>query len=118
MVRLKAISLSRGFRKKSDNAQYHATRRFIRSLGLVYRMATNESQKDPRETKAESLDFLQSSYAPQADPSLADTKPLLLTWTRHRFHLPIIQRIPWKLSEGEQFVLGSPLMTQKGRRLQ
>jgi hypothetical protein len=68
MVRLKAISLLRDFREKSGNAQYHATRRFIRSLGLVHRMATNESQKDPRETEAEGLDFLRSMHPKLSQP--------------------------------------------------
>ena len=86
MVMLKATSLSRDFREKSRRAQYSSTRRFISSLGLVHRMATNESQKDPRETESESLDFLKSmhpkltqpcrhqdfiiNYASKADPAL------------------------------------------------
>jgi DDE superfamily endonuclease len=60
MVMLKASSLSRDFREKSRNAQYHAARRFILSHGLVHRMATHESQKDPRTTAAEALDFVMS----------------------------------------------------------
>ena len=58
MVVLKGGTLSREFREKSRVAQYHSARRFIMSLGLVHRMATHESQKDPRETRAASLDFL------------------------------------------------------------
>ncbi len=58
MVVLKAMFLSREFREKTRNAQYHSVRRFIRCHGLVYRMATHVSQKDPRETATESLDFM------------------------------------------------------------
>ena len=60
MVMLKAASLSREYREKSRNAQYHSARRFIMSHGLVHRMATHESQKDPRVTAAEALDFVES----------------------------------------------------------
>jgi len=60
MVMLKAASLSRVFREKSRNAQYHSARRFIMSHGLVHRMATHESQRDPKEMEAESLDFVES----------------------------------------------------------
>jgi DDE superfamily endonuclease len=58
MVILKAASLNRSFREKSRQAQYHAARRFILTNGLVHRMATHESQRDPRETAAEALDFI------------------------------------------------------------
>jgi hypothetical protein len=58
MVILNAASLNRESRKKSKQAQYHAARRFILTHGLVYRMATHESQKDPRDTAAEALDFV------------------------------------------------------------
>jgi hypothetical protein len=64
MVMLNASSVSRDFREKSRNAQYHAARRFILSHGLVHRMATHESQKDPRAIAAEALDFV-TSIRPQ-----------------------------------------------------
>jgi hypothetical protein len=49
MVRLKALSLSSIFSEKSSSAQYHAVYRFIKSLDLIYRLSTTESQRDPRE---------------------------------------------------------------------
>jgi hypothetical protein len=62
MVKLKAVSLPTDFSEKSSEAQYHAVYRFIKSLGLVYRVSTTESQKDPRVTLAESVDFLQNMH--------------------------------------------------------
>jgi hypothetical protein len=60
MVMRRAASVSRVFRDKSPCAQYNAARRFTRSHGLVYRMSTHESQRDPAVVAAESLDFILS----------------------------------------------------------
>ena len=60
IVMIRAASVSRPFREKSRVAQYNCARRFVKSQGLVYRMSTNESQRDPRETSAEALDFVRS----------------------------------------------------------
>jgi hypothetical protein len=68
MVVLKAASLSRSFGEKSRNAQYHSARRFVLRHGLVYRMGTHESQKDPRETSAEALEFMVCTRPKLAQP--------------------------------------------------
>ena len=60
MVVLKAAALSRVFREKARNAQYCVAVRFVKSHQLVHRMSTHESQKDPRETKADALDFMEN----------------------------------------------------------
>jgi transposase-like protein len=68
MVRLKAISLATDFSEKSQDAQYQAVHRFVKSLGLVYRVSTTESQKDPRETLAQSVDFLRNMHPKLTQP--------------------------------------------------
>jgi hypothetical protein len=60
MVQLKAAMLLRSFREKSKSAQYNSTRLFIRSIGMVYRIGTHESQKDPRETESEAIDYIEN----------------------------------------------------------
>ena len=58
MVVIKACSISRLFRENSKDAQYSQVRRFLKRNAFVSRIATHESQKDPRETCAEALDFV------------------------------------------------------------
>ena len=68
MVMLKAASLSRDYWEKSRIAQYNSARRFIKSNGLVHRMATHESQRDPRTVAAEALDVAQSAWVKLDQP--------------------------------------------------
>ena len=65
MVALRAAQLSEQFHEKSRDAQYHSTRRFTRSKGLVFRLGTNESQRSPGEVAAEALDYMQNVARPK-----------------------------------------------------
>ena len=58
-VLLKAASVSRVFREKSQKAQYSMVKRFVKAHGLVHRMGTHKSQPHPSETMGEALDFMQ-----------------------------------------------------------
>ena len=60
MVLFKAAALSRDFQDKSRAAQYHSVKHFVTSHQLVHKMATHESQKDPRHVAAEAMDFMQN----------------------------------------------------------
>jgi len=55
---IRAAYLCKQFRNKSRNAQYFVVQRFIKRHRLVYRMATHESQRDPREVEVEAKDFI------------------------------------------------------------
>jgi hypothetical protein len=113
MVVLKAATLSRSFREKSRNTQYRSTRCFIQSHGLVHRMSTHESQKDPRAatTAREALDFVESvhpklmqacchqDYIINMDQTPVPFTYNSKTWIRHQFHSPTIQRRHWNLLE-------------------
>jgi hypothetical protein len=68
MVKLKAISLATHFSEKSSGAQYQAVHRFVKSLGLVYRVSTTKSQKDPKVTLAQSVDFLRNMHPKLTQP--------------------------------------------------
>ena len=59
MVALKASSLSRSFKEKTTNAKEKIVSRFVASHGLKHRMGTHKSQRDPRETATEALDYMQ-----------------------------------------------------------
>jgi transposase-like protein len=64
----RAASQSRVFCEKSQGAQFSSVRRFTKSLGLVYRMLTHESQRDPREVASESVDFIPALPPPRLHP--------------------------------------------------
>ena len=66
MVALKASSLSRSFKK---NAKEKIISRFVASHGLKHRMGTHESQRDPCETAAEALDYMQHVRVKLAQPN-------------------------------------------------
>ena len=59
MIVMKANTLCRTFREKSDSSKYRQGWRWQKRNKLVQRIATHESQKDPRETVSEALDFVQ-----------------------------------------------------------
>ena len=66
MVVTKASQMSVVFRKKSTPAKNHSARRFIRSHGLVFCIATNESQRSPQEVAAgEALDVIMNVVCPK-----------------------------------------------------
>ena len=69
MVALKASSLSRSFKEKTTNAKKKIVSRFVASHGLKHRMGTHESQRDPRETAAEALDYMQHVRVKLAQPN-------------------------------------------------
>ena len=69
MVALKASSLSRSFKEKTTNAKEKIVSRFVASHGLKYRMGTHESQRDPRETAAEALDYMKHVRVKLAQPN-------------------------------------------------
>ena len=83
--------VEKGFREKSDYSQKYQVSRWLKRNNFVHRMATHESQKDPRVTVAEALDFLECQ------------RPRLIEPTRHQDYLinmdqtpvPFILR-PWK----------------------
>ena len=58
MVIIKATTLSREFHEKPKKAQYHQVSRWCKTQKLVLRIATHESQKDPRETSANLLNLV------------------------------------------------------------
>jgi hypothetical protein len=93
MVMFKAIHLSRLFREKSRNAQYHSIRRFVMSHGLVHQMATHESQKDPRQTKTEALDFV------------LKTRPKLSQPCRHQDYIINMDQTPIPFSYNSKTTL-------------
>ena len=69
MVALKASSLSRSFKEKTTNAKEKIVSRFVASHGLKHCMGTHESQRDPRETAAEALDYMQHVRVKLAQPN-------------------------------------------------
>ena len=69
MVALKASSLSRLFKEKTTNAKEKIVSRFVASHGLKHRMGTHESQRDPRETATEALDYMQHIRVKLAQPN-------------------------------------------------
>ena len=74
MVMLRAAHLSRQFRDKSRNAQYHhSARRFVKQHGLVHRMGTHESQRSPSETASEAQDFMTAVVRPKLAQPCRDT---------------------------------------------
>lgn len=54
----KASKLDRIFKQKTKNAKSMAMHRFVRKHGLVHRVGTHESQKNPEEVKGEAMDFM------------------------------------------------------------
>ena len=69
MVVLKASSLSRSFKEKTNNAKEKIVARFVARHGLKHRMGTHESQRDPRETSTEALDYMQHVRVKLAQPN-------------------------------------------------
>lgn len=69
MVRVQACMLCREFRGKSKDAQMMSTRRWLKQHSLVHRMGTNESQRDPRETATEALDYIKGVRPLLAQPN-------------------------------------------------
>ena len=69
MVALKASLLSRLFKEKTTNAKEKIVSRFVASHGLKHRMGTHESQRDPRETATEALDYMQHIRVKLAQPN-------------------------------------------------
>ena len=59
LVRLTAIRLSPEFGNRSRNAQYKAIQRFVKKVGLVYRLTTHQATTHPSETRGEALDFIE-----------------------------------------------------------
>jgi len=59
MIRLKASSVCRPFCERSKNAQTKIIQRWLKQSQFLNRMATRESQKDPRETEGIALDFIE-----------------------------------------------------------
>ena len=58
MILMKVAKISRQFCEKSREAQISCVRRFVKAQGLVHRLGTHESQKAPKETQTEALDFM------------------------------------------------------------
>ena len=58
-VLLKAASVCREFREKSQKAQYSMVKRFVKAHGLVHRMGTHKSQRHLSEAMGEALDSIQ-----------------------------------------------------------
>ena len=69
MVALKASLLSRLFKEKTTNAKEKIVSRFVVSHGLKHHMGTHESQRDPRETATEALDYMQHVKVKLAQPN-------------------------------------------------
>ena len=68
MVKMKAAHLIREFRQKTQWSQYQQVGRWLKTQRLVLRIATHESQKDPRETIADALDFLELNRSKMIEP--------------------------------------------------
>jgi hypothetical protein len=111
MVALRAAQLSEQFHEKSRDAQYHSTRRFTRSKGLMFRLGTNESQRSPGEVAAEALDYMQNVARSKVSQEGGNTMISFLTWIRHRFHLLTMHGKPLNLWEGAQFTFASQQAT-------
>ena len=58
MILMKAAKISRQFRNKSQEAQIPCVQHFVKVQGLVHCLGTHESQKAPKETQTEALDFM------------------------------------------------------------
>ena len=69
MVALKASSLSCSFKEKTTNAKEKIVSRFVASHGLKHHMGTHESQRDPRKTATEALDYMQHVRVKLAQPN-------------------------------------------------
>ena len=59
MLLMKAAKISRQFHKKSQEAQISCVRHFVKAQGLAHCLGTHESQKAPKETQIEVLDFME-----------------------------------------------------------
>ena len=59
MILMKAAKISRQFHEKSWEAQISCVQHFVKAQGLVHCLGTHESQKAPKETQTEALDFMQ-----------------------------------------------------------
>jgi hypothetical protein len=61
-VQFKACSLSRIFKAKTPVAQYCICKRWVKSVGLVHRMGTRESQRTHEEVDNEAKEWLESIW--------------------------------------------------------
>ena len=61
--------LSRLYKEKATNMKEKIVSRFVASHGLKHSMGTHESQRDPRETATEALDYMQHVRVKLAQPN-------------------------------------------------
>ena len=84
MVMFKACQIVDGFNVISREAQYNCTRRFVKSVGLVYRMGTHESQKARRKEEGRGPE--------KGQPHRADRGCCLGRSLQRQLHLVLVAR--------------------------